>query len=292
MNRLRILLVSAISLASSAQAQSLDGLLYRPDQGAGSYFITSSPRLLKQYQVAVSSDLHFQAPSLQLREDGRSRQDVVGRGWIQYLAVATSFHERWLQLGVSLPVVWNLEYRSPTQFPVVRESLRAAGDVAITTKTRLGADWKSDSGFALITQIQAPTGNDSQYLGAGTPVLGAGVAGEWRLTDLDVGFQTTALFRKTGRFRNVQQSHQWAYSVAAAWHYFSPMSVVIDMYGRTRLTEPFGKLEDNPLELLLGARFQSPFEDFRFHIGGGLGLVRGAGIPPYRILMGFQWTPG
>lgn len=69
------------------------------------------------------------------------------------------------------------------------------------------------------------------------------------------------------------------------------MTGIAEVLLRTSAVTPFDRENQNPLELLLGARVHVPNTGWDLTGGFGFGLQSGYGIPAFRVFVSAQWTP-
>lgn len=275
-NRSVLGLIFGLSLISST----FDALIFRPATGSTKYFSVWSADLLPKSYVTAGTVLTYQGTSFQMIQNSQVKEDVIGSGMVQYFFAGLGIHPRWFEFSVELPVLWNADFTDPQVFQAPTENITAFGDLRLYGKTNVV------KGFSLMPFLVLPTGTPENFLGSDT--FSGGVYGlfEKSFSRVSVAANLGFYFRETGRLRNIQAGHQVFYGMGVAYRVVREVFMDLELTGRTRLQSPFDKKVDNPAEILGGLHFMSPSERLRVDLGGGAGLIRGTGIPEFRILLG------
>jgi len=79
---------------------------------------------------------------------------------------------------------------------------------------------------------------------------------------------------------------EFTYGVGAGLDVTSLLGLVTEFVGATRFSN---ELDENPLEWRLAAKLSQG--DFVFQLGGGAGLISGAGVPNFRVIGGAAFQP-
>ncbi len=192
------------------------------------------------------------------------------------------------QLG--LPIVFKSK-GDAARFPEIDKA--AVGDLDLGLRFRLlerrGRD-KQGFGLALGVTAGVPTGSTDALAGEnGATIrprvdLSLGVGPVLVALNLGVSLRTA---HKS--FQNLELDHDLTWGVGARWRVVEHFAVAAELFGRTRLTHPFGEDSESPVELVGGPQFRVA-RGLTIEAGAGAGLVPGYGAPDWRVYGGLQWA--
>ena len=234
--------------------------------------------------------LHFSDDPLVLRgRSGDRIQSVVSHQLTADVAVTLAL-TGWLDLGLGLPVVLSQGGASTALVPGISASEAGAGvgDGRVALKLRILGD--RGPGAALAVQIGShlPMGSSADYQGEPTRVEG-GLAYSYAWAN-----KTTLAVNGGYRLREgvtlagheVDDEITWA--VGLALPLSASVSVVPEIFGAVAVLAEEIEADEVPVEGLTTLRIQIS-EGARLDLGGGLGIVRGAGSPDWRAFAGFAF---
>lgn len=283
----RLVLIFALFGLHSVWAAGFDSLSFRPAAGKTNHFSVWSPRLLDRYQVSAGTFLTYQQTSLQVLQNGSVVQEILGQSAIQHFFVSLGLHEKWMEISAELPMVWSVEYSDPSLVNPPKENKRTSSDARIYWKANL-----IDRSFKLSAMpfLVLPTGSNDVFLGSESVSGGIYFLGEQKFANrFTITGNVAAYFREKYRFRNITQTHQIYYGLGGSFEFIKEFYLNAEVSGKTRMLEPFSHKVDNPIEFIAGVHFLSPSEAIRVDLGGGAGLIRGASVPEFRLLLGFVY---
>lgn len=190
----------------------------------------------------------------------------------------------WFELGLHAP----LAYLAGDGL-----SEAALGDVRLLPKFRLLSDLRDGVGLALLADTRLPTHTSRFYGGARMPAFAPRLVLDHRfgLSGFRAAINAGVLIRKATDFRNVHAGTELLASVGLGYRFANgraPVELLLDVHSATGLTET--DREEVALEglLSLGADLS---RDWKLLAGGGMGLLRGFGVPTGRALVGLRWAP-
>ena len=202
---------------------------------------------------------------------------------------------RWLQLGIDLPlVIYQSRPSSSAIAPMGLESLHSFGASNLRVIPKLVVLHQADHGvsLAVIPTVILPTRSMSNaYFDDG----GFGFAPElvlskrwtgWRMS-LDAGYHA----RQRATFLN-QVVDDELFGHAGVGYQFAdrggpPLGIDVTMSGATAASTPFGHVNEDHLESLVGATYDLN-SDAQLFGGAGVGLRKGYGTPDWRGLAGVR----
>jgi outer membrane protein OmpA-like peptidoglycan-associated protein len=163
---------------------------------------------------------------------------------------------------------------------------------------RLEAVWRFfDAGpisLAAIPAFTLPTGmafssNKDVFIGEKAPTFRPRVAVTLTALQgkLSAGANLGLILRKPRTLYSSQVGQQITYGAAAAYHVLDRLDVLAEVFGRKGFD---GNLDDSPLEADGGLRVM-PGGQLAILVGVGTGLVRGVGVPSFRLFASVTWSP-
>lgn len=190
----------------------------------------------------------------------------------------------WFELGLHAPLAY-LDGDAGSE--------AALGDLRLVPKFRLLSDERSGIGLALIPELRAPTHTSRWYGGERFVGFAPRLALDHRLgySGLRLGLELGFLLQKATRFREVRAGSEFQAGLGLGYRFAggrSPVELMIDMRAAVGLAE--ADVEEVGLEGLLGLGIDLGPE-WKLHVGGGLGLLEGFGVPTARALIGLRYEP-
>jgi outer membrane protein OmpA-like peptidoglycan-associated protein len=192
------------------------------------------------------------------------------------------------QLG--LPIVFKSK-GDATRFPEIDKA--AVGDLDLGLRFRLverrGAT-KQGFGLALGLSAGVPTGSTDALAGENGATIRPRV-------DLSLGLGPVLLALNLGvavrtgskSFQNLALDHDLTWGFGARWRATEMFALAAEVFGRTRLTDPFAEDSESPIELVGGPQLRVA-RGLTIEAGAGTGLVPGYGAPDWRVYGGVQWA--
>ncbi len=225
---------------------------------------------------------------------GSLLQDRVGGSVVG----AISFLGR-IQLGVELPVVFLNE--RPAQVPgVVLGNLSSVagvgvGDLRVVPKVGILRHEDHGIDLALLASVEFPTGGGSRYVGSEGFLIQPEVAISRPFGNVKAALNVGAAFRTSRPSAlDLRVGHELVSRLALAYRFNQvnpeavPLEIGVTALAGFALQQPFQNLNQTPVELKLYASYDVlPF--MQLFAAGGVGVVRGWGVPDWRALAGLRF---
>jgi hypothetical protein len=202
-----------------------------------------------------------------------------------------------VQLGLSLPLVYttgdrfaaSVSGRDVPYIYVPGGDAFGLGDPRLSVKVRLVGDGSSAFGLAALAFVTAPIGEliaEGYGLGYDGVTAGGHLIAEVKAGKFRASANLGGIYRPQRTLFATQAGSDLTYGAGFGLDITTLLGVVGEVVGSTRFTE---ELDENPLEFRLAAKLTQ--SDFVFQVGGGAGLLSGAGVPNFRALLGAAYQP-
>jgi OOP family OmpA-OmpF porin len=289
---------AVLAFAPSADAQSAKGFSlddYSPAERGSDWFANESLDLRGHLRPAAGFTLDYANTPLGVYSSGGSRQvSLVDNQFYAHVGGALTLFDR-LRFGVSLPILLTQGGTSatlPSGTAAAPTQSAGVGDLRIGADVRLLGQFRDPFQLALGVQFFAPTGNRDAFTGDGSVrVLGrAMVSGDISIFtySAQLGLSYHGL---NDSYVSNARGNQFNFAAAAGVRVLDGNLVIgPEVWGAT-VIENGGAFTQtgSPIEAIVGGHYT--MGDFKFGLGGGLGLTRGLGAPAYRLLASFDWFP-
>jgi len=202
-----------------------------------------------------------------------------------------------VQIGLSVPLVYtngegfaaSVTGRDEPYIYIPGGYAFGLGDPRLSVKLRIVG--KGDRGFGggLLGYVTAPVGN-LMAEGYGLGYNGV-TAGGYMIAELKLGmFRASANvgggYMPPGTLLSTETGSEFTYGAGFGLDITPLFGLVTEFVGATRFST---ELDENPFEWRLAGKLTQG--DFVFQLGGGAGLVSGAGIPNFRVIGGAAFQP-
>ena len=198
---------------------------------------------------------------------------------------------RWLQLSVSIPLV--LYQDRNDAIPGVSMNLAsisgvAFGDIRLSPKIAILRQAQHKVDLALLAEIGLPSGLSKNYRGDD----GLTVQPTLLLSRRDGGWRYAAnlgyFARKSSRVVDQIVDDEIGLRVGGGYRFASkPLELDLTLSSAVAAADPFGKFNQNHLEVIGGPSYQLGGKWIAF-AAGGVGLLQGFGTPDFRLLAGLR----
>lgn len=227
---------------------------------------------------------------------GNGDVDIVRYQLTTTVAATLSFANR-LQLGLSLPLVYttgdryaaSVTGREVPYIYVPGGHAFGLGDPRLSAKVRLVGQGNSGFLLGVLAYATAPVG---EAIAKGYAIGYDGVtAGGHLIAEVKAGkFRTAANvggnYKPERKLLSTTVGSEFTYGVGFGLDVTSLLGIVTEFVGSTRFSN---ELDENPLEWRLAGKLSQG--DFVFQLGGGAGLISGAGVPNFRVIGGVAFQP-
>lgn len=287
--------------AQPKPAQSVDLQLFRPTPDTWGLFSQRTSFIPEPFQLSAGFFYNYQRDPLVLRERGRVLERVVSDQQTANLLFAIAA-TRFLEVGVDLPIHVRMDGRGGQllrglQNPGVDHF--GLGDLRLDLKWRLIGQGRAGFGLALLTPFTLPTAGEERFRGAAGLTFSPGVILDYAFSRATIALNLGYLARQRVDFGTLRFDDELYYGLGGAVVVMREekegrardrITLIAEVNARTSAITPFKNLNQNPMEILGGARFGLPY-DLHASVGFGTGLQAGYGVPDIRVFAGLQWTP-
>ena len=295
------LCAGASANAQPKPAQSIDPQLFRPTPDTWGLFSQRTTFIPDPFQLSAGFFYNYQRDPLVLRDRGRILERVVSDQQTANLLFGISV-ARFLEVGIDLPLHLRMDGRGGQllgglQNPGIDHF--GLGDLRLDLKWRLVGEGRTGFGLALLTPFTLPTAGEERFRGAAGLTFAPGVILDYAFSRATVAVNMGYLFRQRVDFGTLRFDDELYYGAGAGFVVLRDeqdgrsrdrVTLIAEVNARTSAVTPFKALNQNPMEILGGARFGLP-ADLHLSVGMGTGLQAGYGVPNLRIFAGLQWSP-
>lgn len=280
---LSLLVLLAVLWSATAGAEDIDTQRFQPRATTGGYFQTEGSDVRHPVDPFSLGLWLSYAHNPLIFKDGDDVTQIVGHQ-VAFDLTASHAFGRWFELGMHVP----LAYLAGDDL-----SQAALGDLRLLPKFRLLNDQRDGVGLAILADARLPTHTSRYYGGARLPAFAPRLLLDHRfgLSGFRVGLDLGVLIRKQTEYRNISAGSDLLAGLGMGYRFDggqSPVELMLDVRSAVGLVRP--DAEEVGLEGLLGVAVDAT-PDWKIHVGGGLGLLEGFGIPTARGFAGVRWEP-
>jgi OmpA-OmpF porin, OOP family len=226
---------------------------------------------------------------------GDGEVDIVKYQLTTTVGATISFVNR-VQLGLAVPLVYttgdgfaaSVSGRDVPYIYVPGGYAFGLGDPRLSVKVRLLG---KNQGFLLALQGYAtfPVGEvmaEGYGLGYDTVTGGGQLVAEIKVGKFRAAANAGGGYKPSRTLLATTDGSEFTYGAGFGLDITTLLGVVAEVVGSTRFSD---ELDENPIEWRLAGKLTQG--DFMFQLGGGTGLVSGAGIPNFRVMGGAAFQP-
>lgn len=197
----------------------------------------------------------------------------------------------WWQVDLQLPVVWYNRFSTPAVPAPPFSSEVDAGDFLLRSRFRLLGSKDNQTEFAVIPFVTLPTGNENHFVADNTVTGGLTLAVSQNLFPwLSMGVNGGVIGRERVQFSDLDTNSQITLSAGVKAKISKWLSVEADVATKTPFRHPFREVVSTPTEAFTQFEYHIPKTGLIAFVGGGTSVIRGAGVPDYRIFTGLSFT--
>jgi hypothetical protein len=299
--------VSIALVGGTAQAapppdnEHLDLLLFEPALGAHSFLTVSAADTMSKKQLQLEVGVGFMTKPLSVYVVDKSnmnalttRAEVIDSMLTGYVGVAYGLWDN-VQAGVLLPVVFSMSGQGLD----AATGMPQAGGLSVSGlgDARLEVNWrvydKNQMVLSVIPALTVPTsmklGSDqSTFLGDELPTFRPRVAWEWMPNaPWAAGVNVGVIIRDPHTVYSSDVGQQLTYGIAAAYHVTRRLDAIGELFGRKGFSLDS---DESPLEIDAALRL-APTGALAVQFGGGVGVIKGVGVPGARLFASISWAP-
>jgi len=310
------LLASATLVPSVAGAQTppfarnLDLQTFRPVPGPGNFLTVAGSRVSGNGTPSLGAWVHYahqpftiyDANCPNATDDAGCTAGAVRSRPIESMATlhlqgAIAIAQR-LLLSVDLPLVYALgdAIDPQTARPVVRSGVteRASGaglgDPRVEARVRVAGQGMTGFGAALAVHGNIPTGRftglDGRFAADDALTFGGRAIADYRRGRFAGAVNVGGVYRsETAQVLSTRLGSRMTWGVAASFDISPRLAAIAETWGAS----DFGNAQGTSMEANLAARYR--LHDVSVTLGGGAGVLGGAGVPSVRVLAGVAYAP-
>jgi hypothetical protein len=281
-----LLLTILVSSQAGADTSRFSVVTAYPVPDGGPYFTVASSDALAQLQWHAGTSFDFAYKPLKTTTQG-----VIDRLLIEHFYGALGLTD-WVSLGIDMPMAWMNHFADPETVGSRATSKTDPSDLLIQAKFRILDKATYPVGLAIITFMTAPTGKEAYFVGddgvtgGGMFVLDGGIADRVNLA-LNAGI----VGHKAIKWHNVDRSPiSLKFGAGVAVKAVDGLSFTLDLRTETSTNHFFSKRADAQTEVIGGPKWDIGDSGFELYAAGGAGIVREAGAPVFRGVIGVSYT--
>lgn len=275
-----------ISLEADADTTRFSVVTAYPTPDGGPYFTVAGSATLSRLQWHAGTSFDFSYKPLKTNTQG-----VIDRLLVEHFYGAFGLAD-WLSLGVDMPIVWLNHFADPETAGSRPTNETDLGDICFQVKFRILDKTKYPVGLAIIPFITEPTGTETYFMGddgvtgGGVFVLDGDIGNRVQLT-LNIGLQG----HKAIKWRNIDQNTiSLLLGAGMSVKATEDLLFAVDARVKSSTNHFFNKRTDTPAEAIGGLKYKIGDSGVQLYAGGGAGIIREAGAPMFRGIVGFSYT--
>ena len=299
-------LAGLIATAGPADAQlvppretTIDTQLWQPAIGPRNFLTVESTAIAEHKLLGFGLSLNYQRhPYIIYTQDatGTDQTNVVDSQWTTELQASMGLFGRY-QAGLAIPFTLYLagdeinEMGMPTGARLTESGI---GDLRLEGKALVATMGEDDEyTVAVSAGLSLPTGKDSSrpYLADKTVTGRIKAIGAVDFGKVRAAANLGILLRETSQNYKTELGHQLLYGAAAAYPVDKRVDLMVEMFGRSGLTQFSSFYSDvNPFEADIAARY-TVTGMWSVTAGGGRGFGSGIGAPDLRLFAQVAFAP-
>ena len=289
--------VTLFGAVASAQTEtSFDVQQFSPTPHGGGFFTVESASVPRSLDVRAQLFLSYAYRPLQLVGAGNTRvAGIVDHRFDAHLLGAVSLFDR-LSIGLTIPMAL-YQGASLTGVGGATQNLAAVafGDLRLSPKVAILDQKRFFIDVAVLLALTLPTGNDGAFAGDRTVTFAPELDIGRRFGPVRLAFNFGYIWRERSQLLNLIVDPELYYRLGAGLdlqHFLRrvPIEIIGEIFGRTSAVTPFQRIEQNPLEWILGAKY-AVLDWIILSLGFGRGFTSGYGSPAFRVFAGVTFVP-
>ncbi len=197
-----------------------------------------------------------------------------------------------IQVGLKVPVSWSKGQGITPEGTPVDGGLNAVGlgDVQLEAKGRIYGEPGGLAVFGGYLYGTAPTGTltaENAYIGNSSPTVGGALIADGNMGPLSYGLNVGGVYRETAEVGQSSLGPEGRWSAGVGYDISPIVSVVVDAFGSTNFSSDLGA---NSIEVDGAAKIIPLGNQLSFTVGGGVGVLKGIGVPTARGFLGVLYN--
>ncbi len=273
-------------LAAAPAAEAQDVQLFQPATGAKGYLGVEGTRTAGEGVLVPTVWLHIADSPLVTRnlvdESLVADQDYVSRLVTMDLQLTYGLFDR-LDIFVDTPI----HYTEGTLIERDGTDGTHLGDMRVGARfAALQSGPGQPFGISLIAPVSLPTGDADGFVGEGGVSVAPAVMAEWVGAGVRLGSQIGARFRsEDAQLGTLELSHELTFGVGLGVEFTEGVEGLVEIAGRTPITEVDALSAASPLEGRAGVRWITD-SGIMLAGGAGTGFAHDYGAPRWRAFVG------
>lgn len=251
--------------------------------------VTAYTASIKKDDYLANTTLSYGYHFIELKLAGARARGVVDHILMQNFGFAYGLADNW-SAEIDVPVIYYNAFVHPTTATPSKKF--GLGDIRLRTRFNiLSEDKDAPLGFSLIAGVTLPTGNENFFVsdkkatGTVTAVLDKRIFKKLLLA-VNVGVEA----REYVSFFDYKTGSRFLGSVGARFQPTERLAFLADLSAATPAKDIFKKTVTSPSEAYFGSEYNFEKAHLKLNVGGGISLLRGAGIPLYRGMAGLTYS--
>lgn len=194
-----------------------------------------------------------------------------------------------LQIGLNLPLLLasgDEFIRFNGSFNVPGGTEFAVGDPVLSLKARIFSSSGFFLGATVYGSFPVATQMADGFLGDESFRVGGHLIGQLILSGFHLSVNVGGFYRPERTFLSTRAASALVYRGAIGYQVTPLLMLFAEIDGRSGLS---AELDEHALEARLAGRLQ--FGDFNVSLAGGAGIISGVGVPVFRVIGGFAYSP-
>ncbi|MCA9540214.1 MAG: lamin tail domain-containing protein, partial [Myxococcales bacterium] len=283
-------LVAGATALAPAISHAQDVQLYQPAPGVEGYFGVEGARTLGENVLVPALHLHVANAPLVTR-DRYSEELIEKQDYVEYLATMDVQLAYGLLDGLDLVLDVPLHDTQGTLIESAGNDGAHLGDIRVGARAALLKIKPGQQfGVTLSVPVSLPTGSDEGFVGEGGAAVSPSLIAEWVGGRLRAGAQIGARFRTEDHtLSTLDLSHELAWGAGIGAHLFDNLEGLIEVAGRSPLTDVNPLSAGSPVEGRAGLRYVDD-SGFAISAGAGTGFAEDYGAPRWRAFVGLAYV--
>jgi outer membrane protein OmpA-like peptidoglycan-associated protein len=280
-----------LALPQSADAQQdpnvieLDAQNFRPAVGPYSIFKLETADTLDHLQPTGGLMLNYASEPLVLEPDEGPSNSVIDQQLAMHVYAGIGLIDR-IQLDLELPVY----FVNDGVFGEQTIEGSRLGDLSFRPKVNILSSEDDPVGLGAQLDLTLPTGDAESFVGYPGVQFTPSVIADVQFANIIVATNIGVKIRQNQDIRNLALGERLEYGLGAEAEFVDGLlRIGGELNGATELRNPFGEINESPLEGLLGAKIVTP-SGFRVIGGAGGGFIGGYGSPEFRAFLGLSYA--
>lgn len=289
-----VLLISLLLfLTARAQAQTnrFSTLHHVPAKSVNDYITTLGSGVLNKNEWRVFTQFDYGYHPLEATNSGARVRGITDHLFIEHAGFAVSLIER-TEFEIMLPVIWYNRFSTPDVLATNFSNKTGIGDLFLRARISVLDTDNNQLGLGVVPFFTLPTGNENHYVSDKNATGGFLLVLDRKFSKkLTAGLNLGFTARESISFLDYTTKFLWQSSIASKMKWTEWLSTSIDLYTKTKVKTPFKNEASSPMEAMGQIGIKIPDTRFTLSFGGGYSILRGAGSPKFRGILGLSYGP-